>query len=105
MGSLGIPPEQFCLPGEVVLHEEWTGVADVQSRSSDRAKSCEPMSTSSRTASRGRTDERGNPALPSSWTKTNACTDLIDAVVTWPFDPVNPKPGDPPLTGDQAPWP
>ncbi len=107
LDSRGVAVEVFCLPGDVVRLFEPGAVADlsgaqaeVQSRSSDRPKYCEPI-VHIELDGIPRADERGNPSLPSTWTFTNECTKEDGSVVTWPFDPQHPRPGDPPLAVGQ----
>jgi hypothetical protein len=106
--SLGIAEEVFCLPGDVIRAFEPGAVgnssgaaAEVEARSSDRAKYCEPF-VHIELDGIPRADERGNPSLPSTWTKT---VDVMQndkvVTVTWPYDPLHPRPEDPPLAEGQ----
>jgi len=104
LDAIGLAVEALVLPGEVIRVEtEHKGAASVQaevvSRSSDRAKYCEPI-VHIELDGWPRKDQRGNPGLPPTWTTTNDCVKQ-GIVVRWPFDPRNPKRGDPPLQPGQ----
>ncbi len=106
--SIGSTPSasrrsSFCLPGDVIRedYDEWKRVreanedpsesqSEVASRSSGRAKYREAI-VHIELDGIPRADERGNPPLPSTWIFSTDCVKDDGSVVTWPYDPRNPR--------------
>jgi hypothetical protein len=104
LDSIGLAPEALMRPGDVIrVDSENRGAASVQAevdaRSSARAKYCEPI-VHVELDGWPRKDARGNPDVPATWNFVNECMKLQIPVV-WPFDPRHPKPADPPLEPGQ----
>ena len=67
---------------------------EVSDRSSGRAKYTTPLIHIELDAWPRSGTQRGSPARPATWSFTNDCN---GGAAVWPFDPKNPKPGDPAL--------
>ncbi|HYT84182.1 MAG TPA: hypothetical protein VEK86_12045 [Gemmatimonadales bacterium] len=106
--ALGIAEDVFCLPGDVIralepgaIGNDSESQAEVESRSSNRPKYCEPL-VHIELDGIPRADERGNPSLPSTWTDTSEVKqDDKTVTITWPYKPWHPRPGDPELVEGQ----
>jgi len=98
MDAQQIPFEVFLLPGDVLGHEDASILSDVQARSSVRAKYAAPICNVELDGWQRSDPHRGQPPQPASWTFHNDCN---GGTTVWPFDPRNPKAGDPPLAVGQ----
>ena len=101
LDELGINLEALLLPGDTVNSEPVVSVSvngEVTFRSSDRAKLGEPIMQIELDGWQRTDTYRGQPAKPASWTFTNECN---TPAAVWPYDPRNPKAGDPALAVGQ----
>ena len=101
--GLGISLETLLRPGDVISNLADGGPAlawEIKQRTSGRALYLQPMIHIEVDGWQRTDTDRGNPALPASWTFKNECNSKIGTAV-WPFDPRNPKAGDPPLAVGQ----
>jgi len=93
LDAVGIPLELYLLPGDVIVNQGFSTVpGEVEWRSSVRAQYSEAFLVieldgwppNINTA-------RGQPAQPNDWVFTNECN---NQQTFWPYNPLNPKPGD-----------
>ncbi len=99
LDSLGVSLESLLLPGDAINEEAMSQAqTEILSRTSARGKYGEPIVHIELDAWRRVGDERGDPPLPNTWTFTNDCN---SGQAVWPFDPLNPKAGNPPLAPGQ----
>lgn len=101
LDALGIEPERYLLPGDVLGNQGFSTAAakgEVVQRSSVRAQYSEAILHLEIDAWPRSDPFRGSPPQPSDWTFTNDCR---NGGAVWPYDPRNPKPGDPPLSHGQ----
>ena len=99
--GLGISLETLLRPGDVISNLGDGGPAlasEIKQRTSGRALYLQPMIHMELDGWQRTDTARGNPALPASWTFKNECN---SGSTVWPFDPRNPKAGDPPLAVGQ----
>lgn len=99
LDEIGLGADHLMRPGDMInLGYAASVQGEVTDRSSARAIYMTPLIHMELDAW-PRTDAiRGRPAKPVSWTFTNACG---QGAPVWPYDPQNPKPGDPPLAVGQ----
>jgi hypothetical protein len=98
--GLGISLEALLRPGDVINNlADGGGVAsEIKQRTSSRALYLQPMIHMELDGWQRTDKDRGNPPLPASWTFKNECN---GGATVWPFNPRNPKAGDPPLAAGQ----
>ncbi len=100
LDDIGLTAEALLRPGDVLKGEPLAGSAqaEVTDRSSGRSKLTPPLLHIELDGWPRGDGVRGTPPKPPSWTFVNDCG---NGAVSWPFDPRNPRPGDPPLAVGQ----
>ena len=100
LDGLGLQVEQLLLPGDAISIRDGSAAVqgEVIAHSSVRAIYSLPVVEIELDAWQRIDIARGQPPKPGSWTFTNDCN---GGAAVWPFDPRNPKPGDPPLQAGQ----
>ena len=105
LDQIGLSLDAYLLPGDILVGPKEPAVlAEVSARNSVRAQYDKPCTEVEIDGWPRHDLFRGSPPLPADWTFRNECRSDRTAwpdVAVWPYNPRNPKHGDPPLAPGQ----